>query len=159
MNNRTKILRKRFVPDELIDISDDIILFRNNQVLITRWKTIRPKKEFDWGISYTFLKEGYKISRFFDKDNTFVYWYCDIVEIDYKEETDTYVLTDFLVDVQIMPDGKIMVLDLDEMAASLAKNIITAEQTARALESLGKLFHIINNGNFPPPLCKDEKYL
>ena len=56
--------RKRYIPDEIKSLNDDEILFINDEVIVTRWKTFKPKKEFSNGISYTFLNRGYKISKF-----------------------------------------------------------------------------------------------
>jgi hypothetical protein len=57
------ILRKRFIPFETVDISGDELLKRDEDVIITRWDVIRPRSDIAKGVSFAFLKEGYKISR------------------------------------------------------------------------------------------------
>ena len=42
--------RKRYIPDEIKSLNDDEILFINDEVIVTRWKTFKPKKEFSNGI-------------------------------------------------------------------------------------------------------------
>jgi len=58
------ILRKRYIPDEVIDISGDELVFRSEDLLITKWNPIRKRPDISGGISFTFLKEGYKASKF-----------------------------------------------------------------------------------------------
>lgn len=159
MNNAPRMLRKRYIPDELVDISGDEVLYRDKNILITRWKTIRPRPDFDWGVSFVFLNDGYKVSRFYDKSNIFLYWYCDIIEVEYNESKDMFLFKDLLLDVKIMPDGKAKLLDADEMADAVTRSIITKEQISKALLGLAKLYDQINNGKFPHPICLEPRYI
>ena len=59
--------RKRYIPDEIKSLNDDEILFINDEVIVTRWKTFKPKKEFSNGISYTFLNRGYKNQQVYER--------------------------------------------------------------------------------------------
>lgn len=155
---KPSILRKRFIPFETVDISGDELVFRDENLIITKWKVIRPRADIDRGISFTFLKEGYKISRFYDPQGNFVYWYCDIIDVEYAAESDTYTLIDLLVDIKILPDGSVRVLDIDEIADALEGNIITQELAIRAMRKLDGLLKIIYEGNFPPEVCGKEEY-
>lgn len=148
--NKPRILRKRYIPDEVVDISGDEILYIDEEFMVTKWSVIRPREDISGGISFCFLKEGYKISRFNDKNGEFAYWYCDIVDVDYNSAEHTYVFTDLLVDVKIIPDGKVIVLDLEEVADALENKIITQKQACDALRKLNKLLDIIYKGEFPP---------
>lgn len=38
------LYRKRLIPNECILLKDDILLYRDEEILITKWNTIRPKK-------------------------------------------------------------------------------------------------------------------
>lgn len=152
------IFRKRYIPFETIDISGDELLYRSEEVLVTRWKAIKPRTDIFGGISYTFIKEGYKISRFYGNDMCFKYWYCDIIDVAYDMGKDTYTLTDLLVDVKMMPDGQIMVLDADELAEALEKGLVSQQQVSSSLRKLDSILKMIYEGNFPPQICRDEKY-
>ena len=68
-----KMYRKRFIPNEIIDISSDEVLERNENIIVTRWKPIKPRQDIGGGISYTFLKRGYKISKIFDNNGEFIF--------------------------------------------------------------------------------------
>jgi uncharacterized protein len=153
---KPKIYRKRFIPNEIIDISEDELLFRDEELLITRWKTIRPREDIYGGVSYVFLKQGLKISKFFDAAGEFIYWYCDIIDIDYDAGSDTFVLIDLLLDLKLMPDGASMVLDTDELADALECGLVTGEQACRALRRLDSLLRMVYRGEFPPHACRDN---
>ncbi|MCX8131322.1 MAG: DUF402 domain-containing protein [Clostridia bacterium] len=158
MLQKPTIFRRRYIPNETIDITGDELLYRDEEVLITKWKAIRPRPDISGGISYTFLKEGYKISRFYDNSGKFIYWYCDIIDVDYKSDSDTYTLIDLLLDVKLLKDGTLMVLDADELAEALEKAFVTKEQACRAMRIMNKILKMIYKKNFPPEICKKEEY-
>lgn len=152
------ILRRRYIPYEVVDISDDELLFRSDELLVTRWTSIRPRADFYGGISYTFLDRGYKLGKFYDKDNNFLYWYCDILDVQYEKETDTYTLNDLLVDIRVFPDGKIEVLDAGELAQAMEEGLISNDQAVEALRIFDGLLKMIYSGEFPPAQCTDWEY-
>ena len=152
--NKPQILRKRYIPSETVDISGDELLYRDEEILITRWKTIRPRKDFSNGISFAFLKEGYKISKFFDSTSRFLYWYCDIIDVEYNEVKDIYTFSDLLLDLKVFPKGTYRILDTDELAEALEKGLVTQIQACRALRNLHKLLELVYDGKFPPEICK-----
>jgi len=151
-------LRTRYIPFETVDISSDEMLFRDDEILITRWKAIRPRADISGGISYTFLKEGIKISRFYDADKKFAYWYCDIIDVKYDNAIDQYTFIDLLLDVKLMPDGTMKVLDADELAIALEEGLITQEQACSSLKKMDYILQKVYKNTFPPAICLDEKY-
>jgi len=151
-----KIFRKRFIPFEVVDISGDEVLFKSDELLVTKWKAIKPRDDISGGISCTFIQEGYKISKFFDNNGKFLYWYCDIVDVDFDAASNTYLLTDLLVDVQIFENAKVKVLDTDELAEALEQGLINTEQACKALKRLDKLLKMIYEGKFPPGIFKSD---
>lgn len=151
-----KMFRKRFIPEEIIDISSDEVLEKNENIIVTRWKPIKPRADIGGGISYTFLRRGYKISKIFDNAGHFIYWYCDVIEYTYNDEKDEYIFTDLLADVKIYPDGKTEVLDFSELADVYRNKIITKVQMLEAIKSINMLIEMVQNDLFPPEIC--EKY-
>ncbi|HOJ81332.1 MAG TPA: DUF402 domain-containing protein, partial [Clostridiales bacterium] len=127
------VLRRRYIPYELVDISDDELLFRSDELLVTRWSSIRPRTDMSGGISFTFLDRGYKVGRFYDSDRSFLFWYCDIIETEYDQATDTYTINDLLVDIKIYPDGRVILLDADELAQALEVGLVSSAQAVKAL--------------------------
>lgn len=138
-----RIYRVRYIPSETIDLSSDKLLYRDNKFLITKWKPIKPRSDVLSGISCVFLEQGWKISAFFGQDNEIIYWYCDIVDISFNRETDTYYLYDLLTDIKILPDGRVEIIDLDELAIAFEENLITNEQLIKSLKQSNSLLDLI----------------
>jgi hypothetical protein len=63
-----ELYRKRLIPSECIHLKNDTIVSISDGHIITRWKTLHPKEEFSYGISYYVVKHGWKISKFY-KEN------------------------------------------------------------------------------------------
>jgi len=140
------LYRKRLIPDECIHLKDDIILQFDDDLIVTQWTTIHPKKDFHHGASCYYRKEGWKISHFYREDGSLRYTYCDIVM--YEEDTANNSLTviDLLADVIIYPDGFVKVVDLDELAIAVRDGLLTSDQLNSCLISLNSLLTIIYNG-------------
>jgi predicted RNA-binding protein associated with RNAse of E/G family len=153
--NTLKLYRKRIIPDECILLEDDIVLYQDNEVIITRWNTIHPKKTLHHGYSCYFLDRGFKVSKFYDHQGKLISWYCDIISHTYDADTNTCICTDLLVDVIVYPDGFVRVVDLDELADAARDGLITAEQMQLALRRTDKLLSLIYKGAFP----KLQKYI
>jgi predicted RNA-binding protein associated with RNAse of E/G family len=142
------LIRKRYIPDEAIELKGDTILSVSDDLILTCWHVIHPRKDIDSGISAYYLKKGYKISKIFDKNHDLVYWYTDIIKTDYDENTKTYTFTDLMIDVLIYPDGLIKVVDLDEYADILSKHIVPEDVMITALKTTDRLLKNIYSGNF-----------
>ena len=142
------LFRKRLVPDECINLKDDNIVFLDNNIIITTWETFRPKAEFSHGISYYAMEDGFKISKFYKEDNSLAYIYCDIISTSYEPEKETYTFTDLLADVIVENDGRVRVVDLDELGESLKGGVVSKEQVSDALLKLNNLLAAIYDGSF-----------
>ena len=70
--------------------------------------------------------------------------------MEYSREQDgqTLTVTDLLADVILSPEGRMKVVDLDELAEALEQNLITKEQTTSCLRSLNHLLTIIYRDKF-----------
>ena len=148
MPESTKLYRKRIIPEECILLKDDKILYQDEHIIVTGWHTLKPRKDLHHGYSCYFLKEGYKVSKFYREDNSLLYWYCDIVEYDYHQDTDTYIITDLLVDVIVYPDGFVKVVDVDELVTALDDKLISEDTLKKSLVNLNSLLEIIYTGDF-----------
>lgn len=137
------IYRKRLIPNELILLKDDKILYLDDEVLKTKWRVLRPRKDFEKGYSCYFLKKGFKVSKFLNKNGRLVYYYCDIIHTIYDAETNAYTFIDLLADVIIYPSGFVRVVDLDEIPLALEKGLLTIDLMKAALMQLDSLLKII----------------
>ena len=80
-----------------------------------------------------------------DKDEL-VYYYCDIIDTVFDKESNSYTFVDLLADVIIYPDGKVKVVDIEEIADALDEGLIDIETSKKALRRLGKLLDIVYEG-------------
>ena len=143
------LYRKRLIPDECVLLDEDEIIYMDSDIIVTKWKTIRPKPQLDHGYSCYFLKKNFKVSKFLLPDDSLLYWYCDIMDHTYDNEGDEYVFRDLLADVIVYPDGFVKVVDLDEFEEALDKELLTGDEVKKALRSLDSLLRIIYDGRFP----------
>ena len=144
----SKLYRRRLIPAECILLKDDIILEQNDEIIVTKWNTLNPKSTFSHGCSCYFLKEGFKISKMYREDGSLLYCYCDIIEYSYDPGEASLTVTDLLADVILYPDGRMKVVDLDELADALEKGFITKEQMIFCLHNLNHLLSLIYRGKF-----------
>ncbi len=144
----SRLYRRRLIPSECILLKDDIILEQNDEFIITKWNTIHPKPDFSHGCSCYFLREGIKVSKIYREDGTLVYWYCDIVDFTFDEATETLTVTDLLADVILYPEGRMEVVDLDELAEAMERELITKEQMTTCLRNLNHLLSMIYRDKF-----------
>lgn len=142
------LYRKRLIPKECVRLKDDKILICNDDVILTKWNALKPKKDLHHGYSCYFLKEGFKVSKFYTAEDKLIYWYCDIVAYDYDEAENALTVTDLLADVIIYPYGFVKVVDIDEMVTCLDQDLITLPQLKSSLTQLDKLLQIIYADKF-----------
>lgn len=153
------LYRKRLIPEECILLKDDIVLHRDEQIIVTGWNSLKPRKDLHHGFSCYYLSRGIKVSRFYQKDNSLLFWYCDIVDYDHDEGTDTYIVTDLLADVIVYPDGFVKVVDLDELVTARQAGILSEDMLSKALLRLDYLLKAIYAGDFPKLQKPTEDYI
>ena len=142
------LYRKRLIPQECVLLKDDEIIRWDDELILTKWNALKPKKDLHHGYSCYFRKEGYKVSKFYTADNSLLYWYCDIVDFEEDTEKNALIVTDLLADVIIYPDGFVKVVDIDEMVSCLEEELISLEQLKHSLTQLDKLLKIIYADKF-----------
>lgn len=144
-----KIYRIRYIPSEITDLSSDELLYRDKRYLITQWEPVKPRTDISYGLSCIFIEDGWKVSAIMDQDKRIKYWYCDIIDIFYEEENDTYFIYDLLTDVKIRADGMIEVIDLDELASAFEEGLITKDQILASLKKTNSLLSLIYSLDLP----------
>lgn len=142
------LYRKRFIPDDFVHLKDDIVLSMDDNLIITKWRPLRPKKNMASGVSAYYMKHGFKVSKIYNEDKQLLYWYCDIIQVKQSRGSKSLVYEDLLVDVVIYEDGSVKVLDLDELADALGHHLITAKEAEKALRILDYLLKLIYSGEF-----------
>lgn len=148
MTHPINIYRKRHIPDEIVHLKDDIILHCEDNLIITKWNTLKPRLDINHGISAYFIDKGIKVSKIFNKNNNLVYWYCDIISTSYDTNTNSYIFEDLLVDVIIYPDGSIKIVDLSELADAIDAKLLNETMVSYGLRNLNYLLEKIYNHEF-----------
>ena len=146
--SRPRLFRRRFIPDENIELKDDMILALEPNLIITSWNVLKPRRDISRGVSAYFIDKGIKVSKVFDNAGQMVYWYCDIIETHYDEKENIYTFNDLLIDVVVYPDGQVEVLDMDEFADAMEQGILSVGTIAHAMRATDDLSHTIYAGEF-----------
>lgn len=146
--SRPRLFRRRFIPDENIELKDDMILALEPNLIITSWNVLKPRRDISRGVSAYFIDKGIKVSKVFDNAGQMVYWYCDIIETHYDEKENTYTFNDLLIDIVVYPDGQVEVLDMDEFADAMEQGILSVGTIAHAMRATDDLLHTIYAGEF-----------
>ena len=146
--SRPRLFRRRFIPDENIELKDDMILALEPNLIITSWNVLKPRRDISRGVSAYFIDKGIKVSKVFDNAGQMVYWYCDIIETHYDEKENIYTFNDLLIDVVVYPDGQVEVLDMDEFADAMEQGILSVGTIAHAMRTTDDLLHTIYAGEF-----------
>lgn len=146
--NTPILYRRRFIPNELIPLKDDVVLVFEKDLIITKWLTLHPRKDIARGISAYYLDKGIKVSKIFDKQDQVVYWYCDIIQAKVGDENNTVIIEDLLIDVIVDNDGSMRIMDIDELADALDQQLITQQEATYALRILHYLLNIISTNQF-----------
>lgn len=142
------LYRKRLIPDECILLKDDIILEVDDDHILTRWNTLKPKKILHHGDSCYYLHKGVKVSRFYTEDNILICWYCDIVSYEWNETKTSLLTTDLLLDILVYPDHSFKILDMDELAQAQAKELISGTLLQNSLLTANRLLNDIYDNKF-----------
>ena len=152
------LYRKRIIPDECIALKDDEILYIDDEIIVTKWNVLNPRTDFTHGYSCYFLSKNIKVCKFLKENGNLHYWYCDIIEHSYDANTNSYTFTDLLADVIIYPDGKLRVVDLDEIAVALERKLLSERELEVALRTLDSLLNMIYEGDFDYLKSKVEQF-
>ena len=152
-----KLYRKRYMPSEIVYLKDDIIVYQDDTVMVTKWDVLHPKAKFSHGVSCYYLDKGWKVSKFLNKEDKLVYYYCDIIDATYNKEENFFIFTDLLADVIIYEDGFVKVVDLGEIAEALEEGIITDREAKLSLSRLDALLEVIYGGGLPEMIAFMEQ--
>ena len=138
--NDYALYRKRLIPEECVLLKDDTILRFDEDIVVTSWQALKKRPDLSHGYSVYYRKEGYKISEFYRHDHSLRYFYCDIIDFaPHPDEENAFLVTDLLADVICYPDGRVRVMDLDELTDAFDKGLLSDTLLKKSLLSLNAL--------------------
>jgi predicted RNA-binding protein associated with RNAse of E/G family len=111
--------------------------------------------EVEW---FLFKGRPWDVGRVYRPDGTFTGFYADILEPvrwEGDDPTSLEPLVDLFLDLWVGADGRIAVLDEDELAEALTTGSLTRAQASDARSVLAELEADARAGRFPPPLVRD----
>lgn len=95
-----------------------------------------------------FYHEWFDVVELFGAAGELTGYYCDVVT-PLRRVDGEYYLLDLLLDLWIFPDGRCVEMDWDEFEAAAQAGLISAEQQARAVETLRRMVSETQQGIFP----------
>lgn len=143
-----QLYRKRYIPEEIVELNQDKILYLGDNQIVTSWEALHPRSDFSHGISGYFIDKHIKVSKFLKADNSLLYWYCDIIDTVYDENRNAYTFIDLLADILVFPDNSHELVDLDELALAIRQKYIPPEQVPAILTTIQTLLNEIYSGKF-----------
>lgn len=146
--SKLSLYRKRFIPNDFVHLKDDLILIEEENLIITKWRPLRPKKNMASGVSAYYMDQGIKVSKIYRSADQLLYWYCDIIRTKPGPNPNSIIFEDLLIDVIIFDDGSMRIMDLDELADSLELGLISNKDARHALRILDHLLKLIYQGDF-----------
>ncbi len=163
MNTNLLLFRKRHIPEECVPLKKDTVLYLDEAKMVTSWNVLKPRSDFASGISLFDFEKHWKITRVAKADGSLYHWYCDIMRVQFSEDSETNATTclmeDLLIDIVIEPDGSVHVLDLDEAAEAFERGLISGADLTLALNAADTLLRIIRNGEFKEYQKLVEEYV
>lgn len=146
--SKVKLFRKRFIPYEIVHLKDDKVLYLKDDIIVTKWNSLKPRNDISRGLSCYFIDKGIKVSKMYNSKDELVYWYCDIIDTENHIDENAYIFNDLLIDIIVYENGTVKVVDLAEVADALDDNLIDIEMAKKALRYSQNLLELIYSGKF-----------
>lgn len=102
-------------------------------------------------IWFTYPGRMYDIGRFHDRAGGFTGWYANILTPVRFRSPLKWETTDLFLDVWVGADGRVALLDADELEAALAEGHIDADLAEAARDEAARLMAAAREHAFPPP--------
>ena len=61
--DKIQLFRRRYIPDEIKELKDDIVLSVTDDMILTKWNVLKPRKDIARGVSAYFIDKGIKVSK------------------------------------------------------------------------------------------------
>jgi galactokinase/mevalonate kinase-like predicted kinase len=129
--------------------------WRGNNCFATQYPNPDGKRIF---LTFYMVDKGYTLSKVFNKEGEFMYYYCDIMKMKQVGKW-RYVMVDLLLDLIVYADGSYDVLDIDEFANAIDKGELKRNRQVYALRILHEMIQLQRKRRLIPPFIhKAEMY-
>lgn len=104
-------------------------------------------------IWFVYKNRWYDVGKFYDQAKRWIGYYCDIIKPVNKlliDSSRTVTITDLFLDLWITRDGRVFVLDQEELDKALQKRSISITLAKKAKQQMRSLSQRARAGRFPP---------
>ena len=119
------------------------IVTADENVIVTKWNTLKPKTAFHHGCS-CYFQIWFKAQQILLGKMAPCCTGTVIFGFSYDSGTNSLTVTDLLADVVIYPDGEVQVADLDELADALERRLAEPALIAACLRRLHHLLTLLH---------------
>jgi len=95
---------------------------------------------YKW-LMYLPMNEYFCLNAFYDPQGKILEWYFDISKGNFVDEAGMPCIDDIFLDLVILPDGRAVTLDADELQKALDKGEITADDCDHAYNVRDQILH------------------
>lgn len=150
--------RVTIYENELVHSTADATITVMRSTQLTKPMVIDERVVFEDGapaVWFTFPGADYDVGRFHTRDGTFTGFYANVLTpVEFVSATE-WRTTDLFIDVWAGTDGKVHVLDEDELEDAALRGWIDAETSASARATAHRIVTQFNDGTWPPSIVYD----
>lgn len=113
-------------------------------------------------IWFVYKNRWYDIGKFYDQSGRWIGYYCDIIKSVSKLLADpsrTVTFTDLFLDLWITRDGRVFVLDQEELDKAVQNHSISISLAKKAEKQIRSLSRRARSGKFPPTEVREMEPL
>lgn len=121
--------------------------WRGRNCFATQYPNPDGKRIF---LTFYMVDQGYTVSKVFNKQGEFLYYYCDIMEMKQVSKLN-YVMVDFVLDLIVHGNGSYEVIDIDEFADAIERGDIPLKKQVYALRRLHEMIELHQRRQLIPP--------
>lgn len=148
---------ERFVQ-KLVYESDDVLVTFLAHTPMKRTMFVNGELALEAGspaVWFTFPGLMHDIARFHDANGRFTGIYANIMEPVELQSRLNWRATDLFLDLWLSPDGRLTLLDEDELEGAIAANAIDRPSAERARAEARRLIELHRAGSWPPAVVND----
>lgn len=105
--------------------------------------TLIADNHYKW-LQFAFKNEFFWLTAMYNDKNNLIQLYFDITNGNYFDDLSNPYFYDMFLDIVVTREGKIHIIDKDELTMALAENVIDAEQYNKAINKADILYEYLD---------------